>query len=217
MFIDPLGLASVNMVDYARAMGADVKEYTRDGAAHASFSYNGETKNYRLNSGIWDDEIINGIFGFSSFLTTEERKAEVGIAIMDGKLYYDATIPMTKLFHDAKDQAESKQWSLNKMFWFKDKVNHNADWDIKRSDPWSRSVGTTYPGAHDAQVYFNGEYTTPEVLGNLLYGYAGSAAWISQDMPILGSLYAAGWNYDDNEKGDHAVIKRGIKMYNDGF
>ena len=205
------------MVDYTKAMDADVNEYMKNGQQMARIRYNGTTVTYYVNSGIIDDTILNERFGFESFLTDQDREAEVGIAIMDGKLYYDVTTPMTKLFHNAKKLAEDKRWALNKMFWFKDQVNHNADWDIKRSDPWSKSVGTTYPGAHDAQIYFNGEYTTPEILGNLLYGYAGSAAWISEDMLILGSLYAAGWNFDDNEKGDHTVIRRGIEMYNNGF
>jgi len=217
MFVDPQGLVSVNLVDYSRAMGADINEFTRNGNSMATINYNETKVTYKLNNGVMDDTDINERFGFSSFLTDQDREAEVGIVIMDGKLYYDVTSPMTKLFHNAKDLAKDKRWALNKMFWFKEQVDHKADWDIKRSAPWEKSVGTTYPGAHDAQVYFNGEYITPETLGNLLYGYAGSAAWISEDMLILGSLYAAGWNFDDNEKGDHVVIRRGIEMYNNGF
>ena len=35
-------------------------------------------------------------------------------------------------------------------------------------------------------------YTTPEELGNFLYGYAGTVAHFSEDILIAGSIYASG-------------------------
>jgi RHS repeat-associated protein len=65
-YIDPLGLMRVNMVDYMKAMDADVEEYTKNGEAYAKFLYNGESKNYKLNSGTMDDQKINDIFGWEN-------------------------------------------------------------------------------------------------------------------------------------------------------
>ncbi|MDT3700893.1 MAG: polymorphic toxin type 44 domain-containing protein [Thermincola sp.] len=78
------------------------------------------------------------------------------------------------------------------MNWFKSKVNHKADWDIKRKEPWEKTVETPFPGSYDTKIVVDGSITTPEEIGNMMYGYTGTAANISETVLIGGSMYAAG-------------------------
>lgn len=75
---------------------------------------------------------------------------------------------------------------------FYQKVNHEAEWDIKREEPWKKTIGTTYPGV-DTQVLYNGIVMTPESLGNYTYGFIGRASGFSLPVLIAGSYYAAGF------------------------
>lgn len=66
-------------------------------------------------------------------------------------------------------------------------------------------------------------YTTPEELGNFLYGYADTAAHFSEDILIAGSVYASGiWKKGTTEQAimgeftDHISIRKGIQYYNEG-
>ena len=71
-------------------------------------------------------------------------------------------------------------------------VNHNADWDIKREEPWERTIGTAFPGK-DVGVIFGERTMTPENLGNFTYGVLGYAYGIPLEPLIPGSWYAAGF------------------------
>ena len=71
-------------------------------------------------------------------------------------------------------------------------VNHNADWDIKREEPWERTIGTAFPGK-DVGVIFGERTMTPENLGNFTYGVLGYAYGIPLEHLIPGSWYAAGF------------------------
>jgi hypothetical protein len=99
MFIDPLGLYDVDFVDYIRAQGGTVDEYEKNGEAYARVSCGDTTKNYRLNSGRMDDEKINSIFGFESFLKPFERETGVGIGIRNNTLYRDIITPGKNYYH----------------------------------------------------------------------------------------------------------------------
>ena len=92
------------------------------------------------------------------------------------------------------------------------KVNHQAPWDIKRKDPWRKTIGTPYPGA-ESTVSFDGMLMTPEMLGNFTYGYLGCKYGFSLPLLYAGSYYAAGFPTDgsdlDNELWDWGWITKG--------
>jgi len=98
-----------------------------------------------------------------------------------------------------------------------DQVNHRMPWDIKREEPWESTIGTTYPGEHNTQIVFQGRVVTPEMLGNITYGYLGSAASMSEFELIAGGDYAAGgiegiFTGADSEE-DKAAIRTGITWF----
>jgi hypothetical protein len=150
-------------------------------------------------------------------LTDEMKEAGVKVATIDGIQYYDYSEPINTVFWNAAVEASNHKGELK---WFKSKVNHSADWDIKRKEPWEKTVGTPFPGSYDTKIVVNGTLTTPEELGNMMYGYTGTAANISETVLIAGSMYAAGiWGIitdkykRTNEFNDHDAIKKGIEWY----
>ena len=104
-----------------------------------------------------------------------------------------------------------------------DKVNHGEEWDIKRSNVWKSTLGITYPGSVEASVVYEDGITTPEELGNFLYGYAGAAAKINENLLIAGSVFASGiWKKDATyeakigERLDQVSIRKGVSYYHYG-
>ena len=92
-------------------------------------------------------------------------------------------------------------------------------WDIKRASVWEKTLyGITYPGLK-TPVVFCDLFLSPEQLGNVLFGYAGTAAGFSEKILLAGSIYASGvWrNFDPlkikNETEDHTYIKIGINIW----
>jgi len=86
-FVDPWGLALVNAIEYARAMGARATEYIRaDGARGLHITYNGISRNFSGRSGsiYMQDSFLNHLFGWNCFLNQYERDSGVGIHIEGG-------------------------------------------------------------------------------------------------------------------------------------
>ena len=114
---------------------------------------------------------------------------------------------------------------------FIDKVRPKGAWDVKYDSSWLDSI-TKHDAAAEApesssfRFVYHGELINSQELGNILYGYAGTAAGY---LPI--ELYGAGGlvqiyddksiknsafpNYFDTE-ADHRMIEKGISMYWDG-
>lgn len=81
----------------------------------------------------------------------------------------------------------------------------------------------------DEKFLFRGEVVTREDLGNILYGYLGSAMGISDTMLYHGGGIAADWKnifngklFDENEyfgddDTDHEYIKKGIEMFYEDY
>ena len=111
--------------------------------------------------------------------------------------------------------AESK-WRFDYK-WFISQVNHKAPWDIKREESWNKTIGeNTYPG-WGIKVKYNGNFMTPEELGNYAYGYIGAAMGLSIVELYAGSWVAAGFpmvgtNWD-NEYNDWTFIEKGVQAY----
>ena len=75
---------------------------------------------------------------------------------------------------------------------FRERVNHNCDWDIKLQQPWENTIGTPYPGAGSI-VVFAGEPMQIDKLGNFTYGFIGYAYGIPLELLVPGSYYTAGF------------------------
>ena len=98
-------------------------------------------------------------------------------------------------------------------------VGDQAAQVIKVKKSWENTIGSTFPGSYNTPVIFFGSFTTPEELGNITYGYLGSALGLGTTTLIAGSMYAAGlkivYNKQDrqSEYADHPAIRKGIYWY----
>lgn len=125
---------------------------------------------------------------------------------------------------------------LGNLWFFYDEVTHGAPWDIKRDDPWKQQFGDIRMPYYDGnplkseRFAFRGEIVTREDLGNITYGYLGSAMGIG-DVTLYwgGGVAAQGLKnifsekvrdaskyYGDTEE-DHHAIKKGIDLYYDDY
>ena len=114
---------------------------------------------------------INGSYHTLSFdlivIGADQYSAGVRIANVNGKQYYDFTIPVNELFEDAvalcedhrcmnwtqyctwaydisifyqPSLSEHKGMQLGSFLWFYQQVNHGAVWDIKRETQWKAAL-----------------------------------------------------------------------------
>ncbi len=240
MLIDPFGLFDYNTkLSKSNQYSDDVKVLQNE-LAWLGY-YTGEIDGYFGNqtlsavnaykdaSGLWNFGQYKGIVGATTweslgliYRTQDDINARVKIVTDGCYQVFDVTTPFNNLLSTAKNEAE-KWYNTCNMIWFYGKVNHGEEWDIKRPGPWKDTLNITYPGSSGAYVMYRDYYTTPEELGNLLYGYAGTAAHFSEDILIAGSIYASGiWKKGTTEQAligeftDHISIRKGIRYYNEG-
>ena len=162
---------------------------------------------YKDAKGLWNFGQYKGIVGVTTweslgliYRTQTDIDAGVQIVTEDCYQMFDVTVPFNNLLSSAKNEAE-KWYNACNPIWFYGKVNHGEEWDIKRPVPWKNTLNITYPGSSGAYVIYKNYYTTPEELGNILYGYAGTAAHFSEDTLITGSIYASGiWKKGSSEQ-----------------
>ena len=144
--------------------------------------------------------------------------------------YLDLTVPLMKFLMQATALCYHAQdfYKGNIMLigeWFVGKVNHKMEWDIKRKDPWEKSIpGIRFPG--NKLVYFYNGLYTPESLGNLFFGFLGSAVGFSPQTLFMGGGYANhnkfslsilfGPTYGD-APNDHVMIQKGIDLFKQFF
>ena len=103
---------------------------------------------------------------------------------------------------------EAFEHTLN-LFWFKEQVDNNAQWDIKRQVPWTNTLKIPYP---DGKVIFESKIRTPEWLGNFTYGYLGLATGICDNLLNYGSIFVALSNFKGKDaKGIIKEILNEIK------
>lgn len=166
---------------------------------------------YELPQGPWFNTVVPD--ELCDFLTFDELRAGVQVHVgRRGQLYRDFTRPLEHALAGAVRQARS----TNDPWWFYNIVNHRAPWDIKREEPWNRTVTggiPTWPGFGNP-VYFRGSIGDVEYLGNYTYGYIGAAFGFPLSALILGSIYAAPLGTHAqrvNEVQDWSPITRGFE------
>ena len=133
----------------------------------------------------------------------------VKIITIDGDQYIDVTSPIYTALKQYEDEFSVIEDTLLVLQYFYSIVNHGAVWDIKRPAKWKETIGTTYPN-FNKNVIFNGEFFTPEDLGNITYGYIGARLGIGLPILGVGSYVAAGlplWGNDfTNEMIDQIKV-----------
>ena len=102
---------------------------------------------------------------------------------------------------------------------FISKVNHGARWDIKMKKSWEGTLGLPWPGSYNSIVIFAGKPVTPEILGNMAYGFLGTALGFSPNVLLWGGDYAAAGNSiigiftSADSISDKQAILAGIRLY----
>jgi len=167
-------------------------------------------------------------------LSKTDIKKVVKVVTVGANQYYDCTEVLNEVFVNAAKEARQHQLLYPNLLlrgsvvatsadgvnllWFASKVCDRADWDIKIEDSWKRTVGTTFPSDNGTVMFYGKLYTISE-LGNMLYGYAGTAMKIPEEiLYICGGLVATKSlefiflkDYGDGE--DRPLIKEGIEWY----
>jgi len=134
--------------------------------------------------------LMQNQFILNYLLTKEERTAGVLASRIGGKLYKDFSNPMNTALKNAETEFGGK-FRLN-YGWFISQVDHGKPWDIKLRDPWNNKIGAgTFPG-QQTSIVVNGQITTPHELGNMTYGYLGTALGLTQLELLSGGDFAAG-------------------------
>ncbi|MBE6623640.1 MAG: hypothetical protein E7621_05595 [Ruminococcaceae bacterium] len=124
---------------------------------------------------------------------------------------------------------------LSKLLFFYQQVTHEAPWDIKRANSWKMQFGDVklpyYSNKNDSEKFlFAGELVSREDLGNITYGYLGSAMGLGELTLFWGAGVAQNWydaifkgkaydpenNYGDRPE-DHDFVKKGIQMYYEDY
>ena len=141
------------------------------------------------------------------------------VALKNGVQYLDATKPVTSAVLRAEPTFKEKgriSPFLNAI-WFYNQVKSHAPWDIKIFERWEETIGTTFPGS-GVSVIFRGNIEKPDTIGNITYGYLGTAmGWNEADL-LDGGDYAAGGFigvFTNADKEDASDIRKGINWYND--
>ncbi len=125
---------------------------------------------------------------------------------------------------------------MNKLYFFYNQVNHGEPWDIKRDPSWKMQFGDIrmpyYDGTEskNEKFLFRGELVTREDLGNITYGYLGSAMGLGEKTLYWGAGVANDWkkgifegkaydeeNFYGDEKEDFKSVTKGIKLYYEDY
>jgi RHS repeat-associated protein len=170
--------------------------------------------------------LIQNRFILDYLLTQDDQSAGVGASRIGTKLYKDFSNPINTALVNA-ESTFGANGNRRDYGWFAAQVNHGADWDIKIEDPWNRTIANnTFPG-QNTPIVVNGQIVTPHVLGNMTYGYLGSACGLTQFELLKGGDYANGsysggfwggvWGIitSSDPEEDKAEIKAGVKWYQD--
>ncbi len=203
IFIDPLGLFDENSIlKNGDKDNIDIKVLQNE-LKYLKY-YNGEidgiygpkteeaVRAYQKDNGLEVDGIV-GVKTWSSMGLIYRTQADIdaGVKIFtDGlKQYKDVSVPINNALWKARGSFIDHKYNLK---WFYEQVKTGGPWDIKLKDRWNETIAAeTYPGSGLTQVMLYGTITTPEALGNITYGYLGTAAGFSQSILLQGGDAAA--------------------------
>lgn len=191
---------------------------------------------YKEDNDLGNDGKYNGVVGKETWkslglICREQRDIDAGVEIVirDGKQYFDVSIPVQNaLERDEKEfekvlKAQTLGLQAYYLLWFVKTVFNNGKWNIKNNDKntWEKTLkisSDTYYGT----MIFNGRFVTAEELGNITFGYLGTAAGFPEAILKAGSfgyhVYDKKFEAFDEEKlaneyADHDMISIGAELY----
>ena len=237
--IDPIGLFDYNSrLSKSREYSEDVEVLQNElvwlgylDMSNGGWGYFGNktldaVNAYKNSMGLGNNGENWGVVGLETwqslglqYRTQADIDAGVKMIMYGGRTQYkDISVALSTAVLNDRKTFQDNEGNLG---WFKGMVGDSGEWNIKRSpDAWENKVKTTFPG-YSTKMYFNGNLVTVEDVGNITYGYLGTAAGIAP--PILVGASSAnhiknhgvfGWG---NEISDHDYIQMGIDWYNGVF
>ena len=147
------------------------------------------------------------------FRTQADTSAGVEIVTIGLKQYKDVTSPIN---YALSCSAAIFSNHNHDFLWFYEQVKTGATWDIKLPNRWKETIKSTYPGSESTEVIYMQKIMTPESLGNMTYGYLGSAAGFSRGVLFYGGDFAANdgkLNPKGLLKGAAGVLQRKDSLY----
>jgi len=159
------------------------------------------------------------------YRTEGDRNAGVAISTRGFSQYYDISVPVANAL--ARDvgtfESHSNDGFFKKNSWFASMVGDNGVWNLKyRSNGvnrWEETLGISFWG-YSTQMLLNGRFVTVEDVGNITYGYLGTAVGFSQSWLNTGSaanhFKNHGFSNWANERADQANFLIGINWYKTG-
>ena len=213
--IDPFGLFDYNTrLSYSQTYNEDVEVLQNELAwlgyldmSGGGWGYFGSktqdaVNRYKNNMGLGNTGKDAGVVGLQTWTSlgliyrTKEDIA-VGVEIVMArnigaggrKKYKDFSVPINNALNDAVGDFQAHSGDF---MWFYDMVKTGATWDIKLKDKWNALIGAgTYPGSISASIVLFETLTTPEAVGNIIYGYLKTAAGFSEGILLKGGDFAA--------------------------
>ncbi len=247
--IDPLGLFDYNArLSYSQTYNEDVEVLQNelvwlgymDRPADGDWGYFGPKTQaavnaYKNSMGLGNTGNDKGVVGLQTwtslgliYRTQADIDAGIMISMYGGrKQYKDVSVPVNKALNTAEETFRNHSMDF---VWFYHQVKSGAQWDIKLREQWNATIAAgTYPGSISARIILNGYITTPEALGNITYGYLGTASGFSEGVLLKsGDFAAAGGNLSlaglfkgvggvfraADSADDKANVRIGISWYN---
>ena len=149
------------------------------------------------------------------YRTQKDIDAGVKMVMWGGRRQYkDISKPVNDALWNARWEFEQHKGDLG---WFAATVGDTGKWNIKRNDAtWENALGMSFPG-YGTPMLLKGQIVYVEDVGNITYGYLGTASGISSDLLIAGSVGnhilnhgIHGWG---NELSDDEAIFKGIAWF----
>jgi hypothetical protein len=161
--------------------------------------------------------------GLEHNLPQADKNAGIKVVEKGGSAYYDYTAPIDKRVKEAVSEFK-KVGNWGNMLWFYNQVKTGGPWDIKDNTqgPWKQQFGNLrFPARHGVSPTWENEkfiyrnlIIDKAYLGNITYGYLGTASGYIPSVLRLGSSFAAGFKDDPD---DIPQIQKGIDFYNSDF
>lgn len=151
--------------------------------------------------------------------TQKDIDAGVQIVTRGTEQYYDLSNAINKVLWTAKSDFEEHKddFFLEKWSWFTKLVGNSGVWNIKKDEEtWTNTLNISSNSFNKKFLLF-GKVVDREILGNITYGYFGTAAGLSIHELLGGSMVndvmTHGFDNLSNEYNDHSSIKMGIDWY----
>lgn len=176
---------------------------------------------YKNDMGLGNSGNDYGIVGLQTweslgliYRTQQDIDSGVQIVNAGAKQYFDISEAVNRAVIRATGEFQQHSGDFD---WFRNMVGDYGKWNIKRNkNVWSQTLGIS-PKTYASPKIFYGRPVVVDDVGNITYGYLGTAANFSPNTLNAGSslnhIKNHGFGDWSNEKSDQACIAIGIRWY----